>query len=84
MSNSIQEYFELELTPQGEVFKGLLDPKTGEFANSYGLYHNPHKKLILISSQVKPGGFFEGYGMAVDYTQHPHETIVYMGQMQAN
>ena len=73
------EYFELELSPQGEVFKGLVDSKTGDFADSYGLYHNPHKKLILVSSQVKPGGFFEGYGMSVDYSQHPHETIVYYG-----
>jgi hypothetical protein len=56
-----------------------VDAKTGDFADSYGLYHNPHKKLILLSSQVKPGGFFEGYGMSVDYSQHPTETIVYYG-----
>ena len=57
-----------------------MNTQTGEF-NGYGMYYNPRAKLLLMG-QIKAGGFFEGTGVAYDFSGD--HTMVYSGQLQAN
>jgi len=65
------EYFELEIPQPNyprnlDLYKGEVNTQTGEFTG-YALYFN-HKAKLLLLGQIKSGGFFEGLGVAYDFS----------------
>ena len=75
MQNTTSCYYELELPPNSDLYKGEIDPLTSEL-RGLSLYFNRKAKLLVIGTFIR--GYFEGTGVTYDFSD-PLATVMYFG-----
>jgi hypothetical protein len=73
------QYFELELPPNEDVYKGELNVSTSTL-QGLGLYFYKKSKQLIIGT-MSPNSAFEGPCVTFDFSQDT-QTIIYQGQMK--
>jgi hypothetical protein len=76
-----QHYYELELPPNGDLYKGELDLASNA-PRGIALLFNRKAKLLIIGT-ISSGVQFDGVSVAYDFSDS-QSTVIYYGHLKSN